>query len=1073
MLYLHHSNRLEALAESMAQQVLSSNLDPFEPRWVVVQNAGMGRWLSMQLAQLTGVAAHFNYLFPAELTWELLRRVLSIAEHNPCSIEVLRWRLLQEFLQRAEQHRAYLGHYLQSGQDDSAWQLAQQLAGVFDGYLFFRPDWVRAWESQSSPKHWQEKLWQAVIAEPQLEHWVNLQAQFIAKLADFPTEQLPTPIVFFSIPALSPAYIELIAKLAERVDVHFFIMNPSMPYWGDIESNKRRLRYQPVEQDYVTVGNPLLASWGMQGRDFIEILRNAEPYPQELESFLEPSGDSLLHKLQRDILNLEDISSAAATSQGSQRGAYDEQGVQGAQDSSPNLVHDRSICLHACHSPMREVEVFYDQLLAILEQHPDLTAADVVVMSPDINAYAPFIESVFSSSSVALPFSIADQRFSQAMSISQACAQLLELPQGRFEAESIFTLLEYPEIRQHFGLDEAQVQQCREWVRAVNIRWGVDAEFRQQFARQTTFEHTWRYGLDRLLLGFALPGKQLLGGVLPYHELEGSQVLILERFQQCVEVLFSTAQWATQRASLEEWGARFSQIVEQLFPREAETQTVYRGIDKVLTSAQLAGFTEPVAWSIFKSALRRELEQTSQESGFLGQGITFCNLMPMRSVPFRVVALLGMQDGGFPRQDNRLSFDLLAADNKRKGDRSRREEDRYLFLESLLSARDYFYISYLGQSIQDNSEIMPSVLVSELLDYLEKRFSLSAEALITRHPLQAFSPRYFQADPLLFTYAKDYLSLQSVVTEKKSGADFWDQPDFELVRPDEPLAPISLTELIQFYRQPARVFLKQQFDLRLTDTLDELAEREPFTLEAFTDSLLGEQALQHLQCGGEAWQLQALLRAQGLLPHGKPGELIFEQHLEQVQTLFAKLPKPTEQRSVDLNLSLGMFSLQGQIPAVSAAGIQLCHFGQLGAWQWVNIWLQHLALNLCQRPAGWSAVTQVYTVDKTWQLTEITEAATELESLLEGYWLGLQQPLLFFPKSAWQMAAKGADADAAAILRAGQEEWRGNSYHTGEGSKPEYRLLYRGRCPLDEQAQVCIAWAQRVFGRLIALRQEL
>lgn len=1052
MLYLHHSNRLETLAASFAQHLTKLTQNPFEPTWVVVQNAGMGRWLSMQLASLTGIAANLEYLFPAELTWGLLRRVLPIAEHDPCAIDVLRWRLLQEFLQHAEQHQAYLGHYLQSGQDDSAWQLAQQVAGVFDGYLFFRPDWVRKWEQQTTPENWQEKLWQLVIAEPQLEHWVNLQSRFIEELNKFPIEQLPPHIIFFSIPALSPAYIELIAKVAERVDIHFFMMNPSMHYWGDIESNKRRMRYKPTEQDYVVVGNPLLASWGIQGRDFIEVIRNSDPYPQEFDNFLEPNATSMLQIVQHDILNLEAIPQTESFSQ--------------------DLIKpDQSMAVHACHSPLREVEVFYDQLLAILERHPELSAAEIVVMSPDINAYAPFIESVFSGSSVTLPFSIADQRFSQAMTISSACAQLLELPQGRFEAESIFTLLEYAEIRQHFGLDEAQVQQCRQWVKAVNIRWGVDAEFRQQFARQTTFEHTWMYGLDRLLLGFALPGHQLLGGVLPYNELEGSQALVLERFQQCLHILFSTSQWATQRATLDDWGARFRIIVEQLFPREAETQTVYQGIDKILSSAQLAGFKEPVAWSVFKSALRRELEQASQESGFLGQGITFCNLMPMRSVPFRVVALLGMQDGGFPRQDTRLSFDLLAADKKRKGDRSRREEDRYLFLESLLSARDYFYISYVGQSIQDNSEVMPSVLVSELLDYLEKRFGLSTEQLITRHPLQAFSPRYFQSEGALFTYAQHYLGLQQHSAEKKRVSCFWDKD--KLAEPDESLRSVSLNELIQFYRNPARIFLQRQFDLRLTEVADELAEREPFALDAFTDSMMGEQALRHLQQGGSPEQVQPLLRAQGLLPHGKPGELIFEQQMEQVQTLFDRLPKSTEQRTLDFNLNLGAFTLHGQIPSVSADGIQIYHFGHLGVWQWVSVWIQHLVLNLCERPAHGSAVTQLYTVDTIWQLTEVPDATAELERLLEGYWLGLQQPLPFFPKSAWQMAAKRAESDVEVVLRAGQDEWIGNSYHAGESSKPEYRLLYRGRHPLEEQPDACIEWAYRVFAKLLLVRCEL
>lgn len=1052
MLYLHHSNRLETLAASFAEQLTKTKADPFKAISVVVQNAGMGRWLSMQLAQLTGVSANLAYLFPAELTWDLLRRVLTIADHNPCAIEVLRWRLLQELLCNPEQHQAYLGHYLQAGQDDSAWQLAQQLAGVFDGYLFFRPDWVRQWEHRTTAENWQEKLWQLVISEPQLEHWVNLQSHFIQELDHISTELLPSQIIFFSIPALSPAYIELIAKVAERVDIHFFMMNPSMHYWGDIESNKRRMRYKPTEQDYVLVGNPLLASWGIQGRDFIEIIRNSEPYPQELEYFLEPDIASKLHILQNDILNLADIPKR--------------------QDFSEILSQqDQSIAIHACHSALREVEVFYDQLLAILECHPDLTAADIVVMSPDINTYAPFIESVFGASAVRLPYSIADQRLSQAMTISAACAQLLELPQGRFEAESVFTLLAYAEIREHFGLDEAQVQQCREWVRAVNIRWGVDAEFRQQFTRQTTFEHTWMYGLDRLLMGFALPGGQLLGGVLPYNELEGSQALILERFQQCLHILFSMSKWASQRASLEDWASRFGKMVEQLFPREAETQTVFRGIDKVLTTAQQAEFTEKVAWSVFKSALRRELEQTSQESGFLGQGITFCNLMPMRSVPFRVVALLGMQDGGFPRQDTRLSFDLLAADKKRKGDRSRREEDRYLFLESLLSARDYFYISYVGQSIQDNSELMPSVLVSELLDYLEKRFDLNADKFIVRHPLQAFSPRYFQADDRLFTYAQDYLALQQQDAEKKITSCFWDCEI--LPEPDESLRQVNLTELIHFYRNPARVFLQRQFDLKITETAEDLAEREPFALEAFADSLMSEQALKHLQQGGELAQMQPLLRAQGLLPHGKPGELLFDEQMEQVQALFERLPQLVEQRTLDLNLKLGSFNVQGQISGVSPVGIQVYHFGHLGVWQWVSLWIQHLALNVCERPPQWSAVTQLYTVDKIWQLTEIPDAIEELSTLLEGYWQGLQQPLPFFPKSAWKMAEKGGNAAFDTRLREGQKEWIGNDHHPGEGSKSEYRLLYRGRSPLEERPLDCIEWAQRVFGRLIALRKEL
>ncbi len=1058
MLHLYHSNRLEILARQFAGEVSRHQPpDPFAPELVVVQNAGMGRWLSLQLAAQNQIAANVRYLFPAELTWELLRTVLAdVPERDPCSPRLLRWRLLDEFLRHPVRYQETLGHYLQAGQDETAWQLAQQVSSVFDGYLFFRPDWIRRWEREPATD-WQEGLWQNVVGARQLDHWVNLQARFIRELASTPADKLPSRISFFSVPALSPAYLELMAKVAERVDVHFFVMNPSLQYWGDIESDKRKIKYALDEQAYVEVGNPLLASWGMQGRDFIENLRNLEPYPQETEAFHERESTSLLQTVQADILNLQ---------------GADPSAVQDAVDEWngrwPDLENDQSIRLHACHSPMREIEVLYDQILEALTQDKQLSPADMVVMSPEIDTYAPFIEAVFAAAQVPLPFSIADQRFSQALNISTACIQLLELPQGRFEAESVFALLEYTEIREHFGLDEAQVQQCRDWVQAVNIRWGVDAEFRRQFAQQSTFEHTWVYGLDRLLLGYALPGERLLAGVLPYNELEGSQAQVLERFQQCLQVLFTLSKWSGKRVTLNAWRDEFAAVLEKLFAEDAETYVVYQALDKLQDDVRQAEFTTKISWAVFRDALRRQLDQHNQADGFLGNGITFCTLMPMRSVPFRFVGLLGMQDGGFPRQDTRLSFDRLAHDKQRKGDRSRRDEDRYLFLESLLSARERLYISYVGQSVQDNSEKMPSVLVSELLDYLEKRCGIQAAELTTIHPLQAFSLRYFTEENL-FTYARDYADLHTL-GEKQAAIRFWEGQT--LPEPDAVLRQVNLAELIRFYRQPARQFLQQQFDLVLRDDSDELVEREPFVLEAFVDGEIGQQALRHLeQEQGEtnAAGLEHLLRAQGLLPHGMPGELVFTQQYAAVEALYQRLPVMDERRSFDLHVPLGEFELRATVGAVSAQGLRVCHFGYLGVWQWVDIWLQHLALNACPEiPPGWERVTQVYTVDTTFELPPVADAGVQLEQLLQGYWQGLQAPLPFFPKSAWALLEKGEPNLQHALTA-----WAGNDFKQGEGEKPEYQLLYRGRQPCLEQADEFMFWAQQVFGQLLAVRQEI
>jgi exodeoxyribonuclease V gamma subunit len=157
---------------------------------------------------------------------------------------------------------------------------------------------------------------------------------------------------------------------------------------------------------------------------------------------------------------------------------------------------------------------------------------------------------------------------------------------------------------------------------------------------------------------------------------------------------------------------------------------------------------------VVKSCLENLLEHVNFGHGFISSGVTFCAMLPMRSIPFKVVCLVGMNMDAFPRESKILGFDLMAK-NPRIGDRSRRNDDKYLFLEALISARNKLYISYVGQSIRDNTRISPSVLVSELIDYIKEGFGLSEDEIVTFHRLQAFSSEYFNTDSKLFSYSNE------------------------------------------------------------------------------------------------------------------------------------------------------------------------------------------------------------------------------------------------------------------------------------------------------------------------------
>ena len=1040
MLQLHHSNHLEQLARHYAALQRVEPVSPLLEDCVVVQNSGMGRWLSLQTARFNGIAANIRYLFPAEMTWELLRSVLeTVPEKDPCAPATLRWRLFNVFQQEPDIWPE-LAHYLRTG-DEGIWQLVGQLAKVFDQYLFFRPDWIRDWESSSRSgeagglaENWQARLWQRVAGEQKLPHWVRLQDRFVHALSIADPSKLPGRISFFSVPVLSPGYVQLLAEVAKYIDIHVYLMNPSPEYWGDIESEKRKRKQKPEVQESITVGNPLLASWGRQGRDFLDLLIEAEADFDDDSLFVEPPEISLLHRIQADILHLQ------------------------MPESLP--VSLANISFHSCHSPMREAEVLYDQLLALFAANPDLTPADVVVMMPDIDTYAPYLDAVFSSAEYPLPFSIADRSPGYAQGVLNLCQQLLELPQGRCDAESVLGLLEFEEVRNHLGLDESQVMQCREWIRAVNIRWGADAQTRPERGGADTIEHTWRYGLDRLLLGYALPGDELFANILPYNEIEGSQAEMLGRLQQLLDAVFDLTKWQGQQHDFAEWDSRFRRVLKSVVGDDAPLQSVWQALDNLKKTLEQAQFTQPIAWPVFQNALSEQLDKRSESEGFLGRGITFCALMPMRTVPFRFVGLMGMSDGIFPRRDTRASFDLMGKSFKR-GDRLKRDEDRYLFLESLLSARDWLYISYVGQSSQDNSELPPSVLVSELRDYLERCEEGSSQRLLVKHPLQSFSRKYLRGQDGLFTYNSRFVCAKQQVRQLANA--FWQHE--LLPEPDAAYRQVTLSGLISFFQQPARFFLRERFGLSLGEYNQALPIREPFVLEGFSTEDIRNAIFQELEKGREVGDALPLLRAQGLLPHGKPGDLLFYREVDVTRTFFDGIqPLPTLRRE-PFTLSLGDFYLSGVVNQLDEEGRKVYSLGNLSYWSWLDIWLHHLALNALEGRA-YGCQTFIYSPEKNHILKPVEDAGGQLAQLLAWYWQGLREPLPFFPKTGFNMMEQ-KEPEISKVM----STWEGSGSFAGESEKPEYRLLYRDENPLETQAADFLQIAQDVYGQMFNARK--
>ena len=1074
MLFIHTSNQLEDLSIEYAKQVRQPLSQVFSSEIVVVQNAGMARYLSMQLANISAISANTEYLFPAEFMWRLLRLVSpDIPETSQCTPETLRFYIMQELSQNSADFPE-LSHYIDN--EANIWNLSGELANLFDKILFYRGEWIQNWEQnpqQESQKNWQARLWIRCVYDNKLKHWLHLQQQFKQNIESVEKAQLPERVSFFSMSSLSPGYLDLIGEVAQIIDIHLFIMNPCEDiYWGDITSEKNRARLPLEKQDYFETGNALLASMGRQGRDFIDQLLNLDQAIEQSVSAkqiqAEEAVNTLLSRLQHDIFTLQQAKPVNSRENRKKVGGC----------TFNDYKQDDSITFNACHTPMREVEVLYDQILDALNTNPDLTPADIVVMMPDVETYAPYIESIFSANykhAKSLPFSLADRDPLSVHQLIEALLKTFKLPETHFNVESVFEILDYEAVQSAFDLDTQAIEQCRKLARATNIRWGISAQHRQQNDLPPSDEHTWKYALDRSLLGYSLgetaepvlfsskPEQNTSLPLLAYADIEGSDALILSRFKQFSDSLFKISQWPHESHSMAHWLDKTQDLIQTLFMRQETAQQeqatqqdialILKSIDELRSLTEQTVFELEISFDTFTKSLKEKLQTITGHEKFLGHGITFCAMVPMRSVPFKLVALLGMNDGEYPRQDKQHSFDKVAH-KPRRGDRSRRDEDRYLFLESILAARKRLIISYIGQSIRDNSELPPSVLVSELLDSVSIYSGIKPEALICKHPLQAFSPRYFSTGKekdkddkkhcSLFSYASEYTRLNR--HDSKENVPFIEEP---LAPLDKRFKSVSLEELIAFYKNPARTFLQKRFDINTFDEELTLDTREPFEIERFKHRPVRQiiaQAIENAPDNKKLLYTEQIARAQGLLPYGNIGDALFDNEANTVEQFLSQYPLPDELHAISFSLQLDAFELHGSIDNVLENSVlennqrEKHYLSELYAGDFIEVWLTHLALN-----SQTQASSLIYSPEFSFSLEPVNNPQELLQGLLELYWQGLHYPIPFYPKSAFNLYKN-------CILKFGsakpsfynaKNKWNGGKFLNGESEQFENTLLHQ------------------------------
>ncbi|PMS20465.1 exodeoxyribonuclease V subunit gamma [Trinickia dabaoshanensis] len=1130
MLQLFYSNRYETLVQALVEDLAAMPADPWTHEEIVVPSAAVRRRLELELAARRGICANVNFSYLAQWLWTQIGGVIEVPAHSPLGVERLAWRCYRLFGQEADTggdspetgapwlDSPRLRSYLSAADAPMRFELARRVATVFDHYLTYRPEWLARWQHGQSifdgapvgpapsaiaagatpaareDERWQAALWRAVLTElaqeggaagvldaaPPAHRFLELVRTL--DLDAVMRARWPRVVSVFALPTIAPLYIALLRELSRWIDVRMYVFNPCRQFWFDIVTEQRALALEAADTlDFHEVGHPLLAQWGRQTQAQLHLLHELTEGAASSEATrFSPNEDSAnwLARVQNAMLDLEPEQCDAPLDSGE---------------------HARGIEVHVCHSLSRQLEVLHDRLLGWFDGSkaargdalPGLRPSDVLVVCPDLTAAAPLIDAVFGTTRGEergrIPYRITGLPPSQANPIARVLLEWLALADRGVTAPELVEWLRVDAVAARYGIDALSLDTVQSWLAAAGARRGLAAEAPagedERAAHAVTgARHTFADALTRLFLGYAMPDDgEPVDAWLPVAGARGAEAQLLGRLGRFVDDLYGFVRRARETLTCDGWSALLADALARLFdaspPFADALANVREALEKALEAMRDGARDAKAPAAVVRAALTVALDDAAH-GGVPWGGVTFSSLTSLRGLPYRAICLIGMDDGVLPSLARADEFDLMAV-LPQLGDRQRRADERNLFLDLLLAARDRLLVSYTGRSIRDNAPLPPAALVDELLDHLARakagadaspaELEAARRSFVVEHPLQPFASAYFEDRPALFTYDAERARLASQLA---ADAEPMAPPFFSAPLPPEPPGPVSFTDFQRFWQHPARALLRERLGVVLDKTQGELLEVEPFELDYAGRDALADRLLPRLierdddQARARAWRVA---QTSPELPAGATGDVLKRRELgalgrlaSNVRTALAggasRLPftlhvRPRWPETNGVALfgeheaalrealqSEPEVQLQGTLNRVTDAGQVLYRYASPSAREYLNAWLAHLAY--CAADPGGPCRTVWYGATERFAFARVDAPLEQLAPLVALYLAGRRLPLRFFPKSAWAKA-NGGDAEALAA-------WISDRVR-GESDDPALTIAWRGaELSLDE-----------------------
>ena len=1052
---LIRSNRTENLADALASLVREEPLGPFEQEAIVVQSRGMERWLTLALTERLGVWGNPSFPFPRAVVEQVLDSLSEgrSEEANAYDPERLKWTIAELLRESAPAElNAYLG---EPSDADRVLRLASSVSNVFDDYVVYRPTLLRRW-AKGEDSDWQAELWHRVVERLGPHDLASRTAKALAALrSKQPLQGLPFKrLHLFSLETLPPLFLELFSVLSQTIPTTFYLLEPSSEYVSDVDPTPRlpaEMAATPGE------GHQLLSSLGGLARDFQQLLLGVdEAVEREVDIFEAPARQHLLSSLQADVLEFR----------------------RPARDGTRQTIDalDPSISIHACTGPMREVQVLHELVRAALEADASLRPEDILVMAPNLEAYAPAFRAVFGQDDQRrIPFEVHDRKTRDDAAFYDDFLAVLEILDSRFSVFDLMRLVDTSSLRETFRFTQDERARLTELLAASGVRWGIDEEHRADLEFPPDPVHTWRAGLGRLFLGFASAPDEIavFEGLLPRGAPSLGDAELLGRFARLCEVLFELHRRTRHSLAVEEWASLLEQFSTLLFAEDDESsagvRTLRAALGELRELARQGGYTDTIALKTVRREIGTLLRHKAPAVGFLRRGVTLTELVPLRSVPFRVVCLMGMSEDEFPRADDRPSFDRTRPDHK-PGDRNKRDDDRHSFLQAVLCARDRLIITYSAPASSPRSGASPSPVVWELRETLRRYYTLPDNEPVleaTMHPLHPFDARYFNDSGLLQSSSQRYLEIARALGQPPEALARVEL----LAEVETPAEALSVGELSAWLWDPMKTFMRRVLRARFeasdlyepTSALTDISRRDA--------AMLGNASL---RAGLRSAALEEYLGAAPEFPDGNWGALERQRLSGEIRAIHARTASLGSEQGLESRLvvaELDGLVLEARVDGLNDEQRVSSRFTKAGRRAELTTWIEHLLMQTSNELPSTThlVLRETETRAKVLSFSPVPDARHQLLALIDLYRRSLSTPLPLIGESSWSFVETLGRADTRkAFSEAGKKlkSQRGWSPHIDYVLGPEDPFLDLDWCDAFAQA------ATDLYGPLFRHRSE-